>query len=262
MYEVASIHTADFHIGWGDNKHPRYQEINEFIDYIEEVDPVFLGLIGDIADLKARDWPDILVHPTWIKLQKMVEKRSARGRRTAWIRGNRDYDAKSQYLPGAELVYGKITLQARTAGNPGPLPVILIHGWQWDVFGGGVSSWVQSLATLLFPMSIYLPSVMIRLNKLYSTLTPFEEKQRTESQPNEKEKWNLNMIFLHSQARHWATRQKAVVILGHTHFADTQIGESNNSGILNAGDWTDSFSYVVHEASEPLPELRYWKSQD
>lgn len=262
MSDTASIHTSDFHIGWGDNKHPRYREIDEFIEYVEEVDPTFLGLIGDEADSQERDWPDILVHPTWIRLQKMVERRSARGRRTVWIRGNHDHNARPQYLPGAELVYGKKTLPARTVENPGALPVILVHGWQWDVFGGGVWSVVQGLAPLFFWASIYIPSVMLRLNKLYSRHSPFKEKQGIERVPEEKEKWNLGMIFIHSQVRQWAIKQKAVVIFGHTHFPDTQIGGSINSGILNTGDWTDSFSYITHETGEPLPELRHWKVQD
>lgn len=264
LSDVASIYATDFHIGWGANDHPRYQKINEFIDYIEEADPVLLGLIGDEVDLGKKNWPDILVNPTWIKLQNMVQNRSVRGRRTLWIHGNHDYSAKPQYLPGAELVHGKITVRARTAENPGEASIILIHGWQWDIYRDGLWARIPGLTNLLFQASMYFPNIVVRLNKLYSGLrTPFEQKQIIESKPEEKEKWNLNMIFIHGQARQWALKQRAIVIFGHTHFPDKLVDEGGTWGIINAGDWIDSFSYIIHEKEESLPELRNgWKPED
>lgn len=155
-------------------------------------------------------------------------------------------------------MHGKIELPAGTAENPGTSPIILIHGWQWDVFWGGIGR-IPGLSSVLFWISTHSPWIMIKLNRLYTRFrTPFTEKQRTESVPEEKEKWNLAMMYMHGQVRQWAINQKAIVIFGHTHYPDKQIEDTDMVGILNTGDWTDSFSYIIHEADKPAPELRHW----
>lgn len=263
MSNVASIHLTDFHVGWGDDDNPRYQKIDAFIDYVTEINPVFLGLVGDEADPWEKKWEEIINHPTWIKLQKLVEKRSHQGLRTVWIHENHDYNAKFEYLPGAELVHGKVTLRAETNENPGVSPIILIHGWQWDAYWGGILGKIPGLAPVLFGISTRFPWMMLPLNRLYSRFrTPFKDKQKTEGQIEEKEKWDAGMIFMHGQARSWAIKQKAIVIFGHTHYPDVQIDERTNFGILNTGDWVDSFSYIIHEADKPIPELRFWEPKD
>ena len=201
----------------------------DFAKIVAKEEPDLLVLNGDIADPWKSTWNEILKSSAWKILQGLVGMRTAKGLRTVYINRNHDYNAKPEYLVGAELT------PSLKVDN-----YLFVHGWEFDL------SWNPFVAPIAFAISKYTPKLML---PIYNALFPScsDEKNHSGEMCDD---WNLHVGMIHLRAMQYAKANDLKVFIGHTHNP-----LPFNGLIADSGDMVDSFSYL--EIEDGKVELRF-----
>ena len=209
---------SDIHI-WQDKNPDIIRALGE---KIEERNPDILIAGGDIDDPWKSTWEEILDSPAHQELQRIVDKQVTLGKRVIVLRRNHDWNAKPNYLRGAEMMrWFKIGNQEYRHGDE--------FAMDWAIIGPAI-----------FKLSTNFPQLMVPIyHLLYKTPTQVTG-----------EEWNWKIGLIHLKAETYARKHKVNLDIGHTH-SPLRRHLGHGLFLTDRGDLEDSLSLMEVELGKP-----------
>ena len=229
-----SIWLSDIHLGTS------FSKADQLLEFLKTCETEQIILVGDIIDIWGlkRSWQWAQSHSKVI--QKLI-KLSSQGVRIVFIPGNHD-ELFREYL---NTNFGQIEIKDRIEYlTQDGRRLLVVHGDQYDVFMQDSYRWLAHLGDHAFHVIQFISRLDQRfralIGKEYWSLAGYL-KNRTKS--------ITKIIGKFEQALIMAAKREGYdgVICGHIHHAE--IKTVDDSLYMNCGDWVDSCTALVEEAS-------------
>jgi UDP-2,3-diacylglucosamine pyrophosphatase LpxH len=240
---VRTLFLSDVHLGF------RRSRAGDLIDFLATVDAETIVLVGDIVDSLSLSqrffWP-----PAHARVVQALLAKQRAGARLLYIPGNHDADR----APFAAMMQGAIEVHRewvhRTARGE---RLLVVHGDQFDG-QTEVAAWLHWLGETIYDFSVVLNGYLNdarRLTRL--SYWPLAERLKLAVRTS------VRFIerFEDAAVAHARARGFDGIVCGHIHRANLRrVGASI---YCNTGDWVESCSALIEEASG---ELRLWRLAD